>query len=1401
MHISPIVIDLGGKNTGFFSFTDTLDSSKSGTIIYDESFVLSQVGRRGKRHSKRNDDRNKLVKRLFLLILQKHYGLSLDILPDEIRGLFNKRGYTYAGFELDEKKKEALEGDTLKEFLSDKLQRIDKDGDTETFLNQIASDNESFKQYKSSFDKLYIASTETTNKKLTLKDELKKEYSDGANELFAGLKVVKELLDEFDKQENQGNLPRAKYFEEIGKYIATNEKVKNFFDSNSLKLQDMTNLIGNISNYQLKELRRYFNDIEMAKGDIWQAEKLHRITARFIRSWHPKNDKTRKTRMELLERLKTTDIVEFLTTINPVDTIPPYDDMNNRGAVKCQTLRLNEEYLDKRLPNWRKITATLNHGIFGDRLAECTVRGYTEDSTLLHRLLDTSKEIDIYGLRTKEPNCQLVEKLGREDANRLHDFAKDYYELIRSKVRAGIWTSSDNMLKRCDHNPPHKTNQIHNLVAAILGVEIDKDKFGKFENGLWIEKIGNKKLFSYCKNVEELRKTHGNLFKQVVEAGEDKDALKYQKDLEFWTTKIAEFFGIDDEHKQRFNNLFSMAQLYTIIDTPRSGFSSTCKWCTHENRFRSTTSFYNEETGEVYQKATATCQRLPADTQRPFSGKIERYIDKLGFELAKIKAAELEAVKAKAIKIPIILEQNKFAYEESIKGKSDDEIKKVSKDKENKRIKDGAQKFNKDIEDKEERIRKFNSICPYTGLDIGDNFEFDHILPRNITLKSKNGSTVFNGEGNLINTHISGNQAKKGDIYKLSQLHHRYKQAMFNTLDDVAIAKWIEGIINPMPKNSYTTFNNLKKDEQKIAFKHALFLPNENDAYKKVVDWLRTDQSARVNGTQKYLAKKIQEKLIKMLPSKELSFEFILADAEEVSWLRRQYARQNPLLQKQEKQAPSSHAIDAVMAFVCRYQKIFKDGVPPNADEVAKLAMLDSWSPVSNEPQTKGLSINQKIEKMIQSGDYGQKNMREVFGRSIFGENAIGERYKPIVIHEGSYYIGYPVSVKKGYELKNCKVVTSKNDIAKLEKIIKNQDLVGLKENQYIKIFSINKQTVGELSNQYFNMNYKNLVEQDKEIVGLLEFIVENCRYYTKKADVKFAPKYIHETKYPFYDDWRRFDEAWRYLQKNQNKASSKDRFVIDKSSLNKYYQADKNEYKLNADTQPVWDDFCRWYFLDRHKTDNDKKSIRIKARKTFSLLAEGGVQGKVLRAKRKIPTGYVYQALPMDNNVIAGDYANILLEANSKTLSLVPKSGLSIEKQLGKKLEVIRKTDVRGFSIDNSLFFNTSFDAFGVKLIADNTSVKVSNFPTSAIDKSAKRMIFRALFEKDDNGKRKKQKTSISFKEKGSLQDYLKASLKKILKIQPRSDGGISNIVIKKNAVDFSLSFKSEEVQKLLND
>jgi len=650
--LSLISLDLGGKNTGFFSFTtndvSNIDAFQSGTIIYDESFVLSQVSRRGKRHGKRNNLRNALVKRLFLLLLQKHYGLSLNFLPDEILGLFNKRGYTYASFDESKLDREKLESDALREILEERFGTITQDS-IERFLTDFASSESGFKAFYSDFKHF--------------KEEVLKEKQ--PQDIKSGLKIIEDILNDHDKQQNQGNLTRAKYFEELNLEIEQNQKIQKFFTCNHLHINDMCHLIGNLSNYQLKELRRYFNDEAMAKEDFWTPQKLHHITWRFIQSWHPKSVKDKQRQKENLAQLKSKNIVEFLTTTNPLMTIPPYDDMNNRGAVKCQTLRLNEAYLDKHLPHWRAIAHTLASEAQKENLENATVKGYSEDSTLLHRILDTSSAIDPYKLRSGEVDGY-IDTLTQEDAKNLQKFAKEYYQLVKEKVRTGIWTKDDAIFKKCDHNPPHKNNQIHNLVAGILGKPITKEQFETFETKLWNVKFGNKKLSSYCKNIEELRKSNGNLFKQIVEMGEDKEVQKYQKDLNEWVRKIGEFFNIEEPYRARFNNLFSMAQLHPIIDTTRSGFNATCKWCSSENQYRAATKIeINEQTGEV--TTNANCQRLPADTQRPFSGKIERYIDKLGYEIAKVKAKELEDIEADVLDLKIILEQNAFAYEESIR--------------------------------------------------------------------------------------------------------------------------------------------------------------------------------------------------------------------------------------------------------------------------------------------------------------------------------------------------------------------------------------------------------------------------------------------------------------------------------------------------------------------------------------------------------------------------------------------------------------------------------------------------------------------------------------------------------------------------------------------------------------
>lgn len=1152
---SLISLDLGGKNTGFFSFTTQdllkIDAFQSGTITYDESFVLSQVTRRGKRHGKRNNLRNTLVKRLFLLFLQKHYGLKVDVLPDEILGLFNKRGYTYASFELKDEDREKLENENLREVLEERFGTITQDS-IERFLTDFASSESGFKTFYSDFKHF--------------KEEILKEKQ--PQDIKSGLKIIEDILNNHDKQQNQGNLPRAKYFEELYLEIEKNQKIQKFFTCNHLHINDMQHLIGNLSNYQLKELRRYFNDEAMAKGDFWSSEKLHHLTWRFIQSWHPKSAEDKQRQKENLASLKTKSIIEFLTTTNPLMTIPPYDDMNNRGAVKCQTLRLNEEYLDKHLLNWRAITHALASEAQKENLEGATVKGYSEDSTLLHRILDTSSAIDPYKLRSGEVDGY-IDMLTQEDAKNLQKFVKEYYQLVKEKVRTGIWTKDDAMFKKCDHNPPHKNNQIHNLVAGTLGKPITKEQFETFESGLWNAKFGNKKLSSYCKNIEELRKSNGNLFKQIVELGEDKEVQKYQKELNEWVRKIGEFFTIEEPYRERFNNLFSMAQLYTIVDTKRSGFNATCKWCSCENQYRAATKIeIDEQTGEV--TTNANCQRLPADTQRPFSGKIERYIDKLGYEIAKVKAKELEGIKAETIDLKIILEQNAFAYEESIRNAK---IKNANA-KAKKALEEAKKRGLKNIEDKTQRIKDFsNSICPYCGQSLGEDGEIDHILPRSYTLKKYD--TVFNSEGNLLYVHQQCNQAKAEKIYLLQDIKAPVTQA------------WIEKKIANL--KNYKTFSVLTQEEQN-AFKYALFLPNENEAYKKVVGWLRTDQSSRVNGTQKYLAKKIQEKLKAMFPQKTFNFEFILADANDVHDLREKYAVQNPLLKKPESQPPSSHTIDAIMSFLSVYPKMTHKEALPDSQKVLQ------WVEINNI-KTKPLGKIQKDQK----GNLG--------GTTIFKDSIYQERFAPIYAYENRFYAGF-VGNGETLDFSNCVHVKEK-DFELLKAYIKHE----IQKPNGLNIYELDKQKILTL----FHDISKGLSDE----VTLAQ-LLNKFSYNLLKTSVEEAPKILKDDKklstkiydktivLPIKNEWLAFHRAFK-----------------------KHLEAKEIEYKEKDGKYNVGEDmlseFCKSYFGIQNRP------IRNKARKVFSLPSVEAPSGG-FRIRRKNHKGEdVYQLVGIDGAKSAG--------------------------------------------------------------------------------------------------------------------------------------------------------------------
>ncbi|VVM17832.1 hypothetical protein BSPWISOXPB_10579 [uncultured Gammaproteobacteria bacterium] len=63
---------------------------------------------------------------------------------------------------------------------------------------------------------------------------------------------------------------------------------------------------------------------------------------------------------------------------------------------------------------------------------------------------------------------------------------------------------------------------------------------------------------------------------------------------------------------------------------------------------------------------------------------------------------------------------------------------------------------------------------------------------------------------------------------------------------------------------------------------------------------------------------------------------------------------------------------------------------------------------------------NQKIidiEKHSNSNS-NKQDLTKIFKRPIFKQNAIGERYKPIIKFENKWYLGYPMTVKGG--IYNC---------------------------------------------------------------------------------------------------------------------------------------------------------------------------------------------------------------------------------------------------------------------------------------------------------------------------------------------------------------------------------------------
>lgn len=209
------------------------------------------------------------------------------------------------------------------------------------------------------------------------KSELPKDYQAYQKELKADLKNIRDLFLDILKELKNGAKPRKKYLKEIQEEIATFDFIKD--------KKSFYNLVGNISNLQLRILRRLIN----TKENPMQFQKLKN----YFLAFHYKSDEEKIRRKELFKLLNSTneDIETFFKTCNLELTIPPYEDMNNRNTYKCNSLHLNISLNDEQKTALKNILESEYFGylteVFGGKVENSEIK-------YLQRFLDVKLNDD-----------------------------------------------------------------------------------------------------------------------------------------------------------------------------------------------------------------------------------------------------------------------------------------------------------------------------------------------------------------------------------------------------------------------------------------------------------------------------------------------------------------------------------------------------------------------------------------------------------------------------------------------------------------------------------------------------------------------------------------------------------------------------------------------------------------------------------------------------------------------------------------------------------------------------------------------------------------------------------------------------------------------------------------------
>lgn len=1188
--LSPIGIDLGGKFTGVcLTHLETCEeipnhsNTQYSVILMDQNNLqLSQEPRRTTRHRIRNKKRNQFVKRVALQLIQHLISREINVNEETaIRHYLNNRGYTYLDMDLDEYLKDESTINLLKQLTGHTSES--------TFIDRFLQKMEYF-EFRNELQSKIAQLLPNKESKQTINN-------------------IKNFIIGFEKNSVEGHRTRKQYFQNIKSDIENDYRLDDI--KKILPTEHLSNIMGHLSNLQWKNLHRYLaKEKNQFNGTAFFNEFI-----RMLKGFrHYKGSREAIVIHELIHQFETSQPNEHLNLLkntSPELTIPPYEARTNTGMEKDQTLLLNPDALNRLYPNWRSLIPgiinahpfldqSLDHLKFRDRkrLLDSSCQEEKRDAYILHRYLDINKKLDQFKIKNQlsflchgkqlptnlfQIHQQMIQHFTPPLSKTLIEISRAYSK-EREDAAQGIWFENIHNLCELSYlNPPRKQKVLPLLVGAVLGENFinNQQKWIKFKLFWDSHKIGRTLLKSKCKEIEENRKKTGNLFKIKYEESlhrpdktSDTNLASIIKTIPDIVHALKTALGHDEQQSSIYNNPFSLAQLYTILETKRDGFHKNCVAVTCENYWRT------QKTNENPELAYAS--RLPADSARPFDGILTRMLQRLAYEISTLKWEQIKNIPNNTnLILPIYIEQNRFEFEQSlkrIKGSID------------KSLESTIANQNTHWEEKYQRIiNASNDICPYTGLSIGEQGEIDHIYSR--SLSKKHFGMVFNSEANLIYCSSQGNHKKQEQHYLLEHLSPTYLKHQFGTEHINEIKEFIYHNVSSIKE--FISFHLLSHDQQKAA-RHALFLDTEDELFKVITRFLMTQQKTLVNGTQKFLGKKIIELLGNKAESKNLKLECSIKQirSEEVYNYRKSLSQLDSCFKKRTEQPFPSHVVDATITMGLGLNEY-----PQFHHELDKYWFIQHLIP--NEIHLNQIQSKEKYNKT-------KINSRELFKESIYAEHFIPVWFKgdqtAIGFSEKSLFEIKPSNKEKLFAL--IKKYSTKNP---------GDSLLELQNSSKSKwaYFPINKTLALEFLHTYF---HKDIVSPDD--TDALNFI-NTLRYYTIKKpftikilkdpipdlSVNFKStkgdvlgSFTHKIILPAAKDWENLYKHPRFLSLKEN--------------------PDQKEFNL----------FMRMYFLsgtnpsseNKHNKDTLTLQKHNTVRKVFSLPIVPGNAGTMMRIRRK---------------------------------------------------------------------------------------------------------------------------------------------------------------------------------------